>query len=600
MGGSASDNDNSPGAQKAKTGSAVGYSETTALGTDLTGMTRAEIDRQKAVDQALADKGYTKDYKGVSSSGKKGGVYSIDPKTGEKVAVRSGSFVNDMKQAEANYDYQQAEKAAIADFEARKAKGQFVNPELSKLARGVNTSRQYVVNNPVAFTNAKWQIAYSAPGTSPGQIQAMSGSPGTTYSALGTNPAFSIATLPDSYVGPQRAGVMSGAELLASNLATGKSYAPQGTFADPYGNYLGTTVDETNRDIASLPGGNKNQSYLDQFQKGYNATQAQGVFGKDGLFGTGFLGGEGEREQFSGKGDMKIDKAGNIGFKTTAQSLGDSIGELMVGQMLPYGLGSGFNFNTMTQYGTNVPGYDNIRNTVSFGIPDALGGLLGSKAAPYVGEQVGQAVYDKTGNVQNAILSGIGSSAVTGPAVASGTSAVLKGVGVPANTVLSSDVSISESGGGAYVDKDLDGQFSERLGGSGGGSDDGEGNKIGPTSLMNNTIPGFQAPEILDTTGAYGTDNDLASVQSQFQQDNLKNYFANGSPTSLTGQNVASPGNNPLFNINPAVTYRQSGGKNRNYGNAISNAVTPLVANQSFNDASRRKKFGDAMLGLFG
>ena len=593
MGGSASDNDNSPGAQKAKTGSAVGYSETTALGTDLTGMTRAEIDRQKAVDQALADKGYTKDYKGVSSGGKKGGVYSIDPKTGEKVAVRSGSFVNDMKQAEANYDYQQAEKAAIADFEARKAKGQFVNTELSKLARGVNTSRQFIQANPVAFTNAKGITGYESPNMA-------NFSAGTTFSPISTNPAFSIATLPDNFMGPPRAGTMSAASLLASNLATGKSYAPQGTQDDPYGRYLGTNVDETNRDIASLPGGNKNLSYLDQFQQGYNATQDQGAFGKDGLFGTGFLGGEGEREQFSGKGDMKIDKAGNIGFKTTAQSLGDSIGELMVGQMLPYGLGSGFNFNTMTQYGSNVPGYDNLRSTVSFGIPDALGGLLGSKAAPYVGQQVGQAVYDKTGNVQNAILSGICSSAVTGPAVASGTSAVLKGVGVPANTVLSSDVSISESGGGAYVDKDLDGQFSERLGGSGGGSDDGEGNKIAPTSLMNNTIPGFQAPEILDTTGAYGTDNDLASVQSQFQQDNLKNYFANGSPTSLTGQNVSSPGNNPLFNINPAVTYRQSGGKNRNYGNAISNAVTPLVANQSFNDASRRKKFGDAMLGLFG
>ena len=340
-----------------------------------------------------------------------------------------------------------------------------------------------------------------------------------------------------------------------------------------------------------MPGGNKNTGYLDQFQQGYNSTQDTGFL--DGFFG---ISRPGERAQFAGKGDMKIDKAGNVGFKTMSQSFGDSMGELIASQMLP-GIGSGFNFNTQTNYGTNVPGYDNLQSTVSFGIPDALGGFLGTKAAPYVGQAVGQAVYDQTGNVQNAILSGVGSSALTGPAVASGTSAALKGVGVPANTVLSSDASISESGGGAYVDKDLDGAFRERLGGSGG---DGDGNKIGPTSLMDNTIPGFQSPEILDTTGAYGTDNDLESVQSQFQQDNLQNYFSNGSPTSLTGQSVSSPGNNPLFNINPAVTYRQSGGKNRNYGNAISNAVTPLVANQSFSDASRRKKFGDAMLGLFG
>ena len=592
MGGSASDNDNSPGRQQAMTGSPVGFSQTTAMGTDLTGKSKAEIDKQMAVDQALADKGYSKDYKGVSSGGKKGGVYSTDPVTGEKVAVSSGAYNNDVAQAEANYDYQQAYAKAEADFQSKKAAGQYVSPEFSKVARGL-TNNQFVINSPVEFVNAKGQYGYG-PNPNYGVPSSFMDIPGI--------PGNRIATIPGaSSMSPGQLSAMVGTNnlnssaratnLLGSALAKGDVYAQDSTFQDPYGSYLGTTVDQTNRDIAALPGGNKNTGYLDQFQQGYNSTQDTGFL--DGFFG---ISRPGERAQFAGKGDMKIDKAGNVGFKTMSQSFGDSMGELIASQMLP-GIGSGFNFNTQTNYGTNVPGYDNLQSTVSFGIPDALGGFLGTKAAPYVGQAVGQAVYDQTGNVQNAILSGVGSSALTGPAVASGTSAALKGVGVPANTVLSSDASISESGGGAYVDKDLDGAFRERLGGSGG---DGDGNKIGPTSLMDNTIPGFQSPEILDTTGAYGTDNDLASVQSQFQQDNLQNYFSNGSPTSLTGQSVSSPGNNPLFNINPAVTYRQSGGKNRNYGNAISNAVTPLVANQSFSDASRRKKFGDAMLGLFG
>ena len=592
MGGSASDNDNSPGRQQAMTGSPVGFSQTTAMGTDLTGKSKAEIDKQMAVDQALADKGYSKDYKGVSSGGKKGGVYSTDPVTGEKVAVSSGAYNNDVAQAEANYDYQQAYAKAEADFQSKKAAGQYVSPEFSNIARGL-TNNQFVINSPVEFVNAKGETGW---GMNPNY-----GVPSSFMDIPGI-PGNRIATIPGaSSMSPGQLSAMVGTNnlnssaratnLLGSALAKGDVYAQDSTFQDPYGSYLGTTVDQTNRDIAALPGGNKNTGYLDQFQQGYNSTQDTGFL--DGFFG---ISRPGERAQFAGKGDMKIDKAGNVGFKTMSQSFGDSMGELIASQMLP-GIGSGFNFNTQTNYGTNVPGYDNLQSTVSFGIPDALGGFLGTKAAPYVGQAVGQAVYDQTGNVQNAILSGVGSSALTGPAVASGTSAALKGVGVPANTVLSSDASISESGGGAYVDKDLDGAFRERLGGSGG---DGDGNKIGPTSLMDNTIPGFQSPEILDTTGAYGTDNDLASVQSQFQQDNLQNYFSNGSPTSLTGQSVSSPGNNPLFNINPAVTYRQSGGKNRNYGNAISNAVTPLVANQSFSDASRRKKFGDAMLGLFG
>ena len=46
MGGSASDNDNSPGRQQAMTGSPVGFSQTTAMGTDLTGMSKAEIDNK--------------------------------------------------------------------------------------------------------------------------------------------------------------------------------------------------------------------------------------------------------------------------------------------------------------------------------------------------------------------------------------------------------------------------------------------------------------------------------------------------------------------------------------------------------------------------
>ena len=117
---------------------------------------------------------------------------------------------------------------------------------------------------------------------------------------------------------------------------------------------------------------------------------------------------------------------------------------------------------------------------------------------------------------------------------------------------------------------------------------------------MNNQVPALQDQlKILDTSGTY-SDDAQDSAQTMFQQDQLKQYFANGSPSSLTGDAVMTAGNNPLFNANPAVTYRQSGGKNRNYGNAISNAVTPLQANNSLSNASRRRQFGDAMLGLFG
>ena len=159
MGGSASDNDNSPGRQQAMTGSPVGFSQTTAMGTDLTGKSKAEIDKQMAVDQALADKGYSKDYKGVSSGGKKGGVYSTDPVTGEKVAVSSGAYNNDVAQAEANYDYQQAYAKAEADFQSKKAAGQYVSPEFSNIARGL-TNNQFVINSPVEFVNAKGETGW--------------------------------------------------------------------------------------------------------------------------------------------------------------------------------------------------------------------------------------------------------------------------------------------------------------------------------------------------------------------------------------------------------------------------------------------------------
>lgn len=572
----------SPGQVTAMTGSPVG---TTSMGRSVSGMTPDEASKAMDVDQALSDAGYSQGYHGVTD----GKGNSVTDGNGNPVS--SGAYGNSKGQAEADYDYRMAEEKAKADFEGRMYDGPPVDPNLVAMAKDTLTNRSFITNNPVAFTNAKGQIGYEMPTVGP---------LGSSYTTLANNPQYSMVSVPNSFIGPTRAGVISGAELLGSNLATGTSYAKgmegykDGTFADPYGSFLGTTVDETNRDLAATPGGLNNTGYLDQFQAGYNSTQDQGFL--DGVFG---ISSPGEREQFAGKGDLNIDKAGNVGFQTGAQQFGDFAGEMIAGKLLGP-LGMGLDFNTQTNYGTNVPGYSNTQQTTSFGIPDAIGGFLGTKVAPAMGKYVGQQVYGKTGNVMNAANAHLATMAASQPLVSGGVSKGLQAMGVPANSVIGalSGSSISQDGTGIQVGEDAYNDFEERLGGGSGTTDTGDNNQ--GTSLMNNQVPALQDQlKILDTSGTYNNDAQ-DSAQTMFQQDQLKQYFANGSPSSLTGDAVMTAGNNPLFNANPAVTYRQSGGKNRNYGNAISNAVTPLQANNSLSNASRRRQFGDAMLGLFG
>jgi len=573
----------SPGQVTAMTGSPVG---TTSMGRSVSGMTPDEASKAMDVDQALSNAGYSSGYKGVED----GKGNSVTDGNGNPVS--SGAYGNTKGQAEADYDYRMAEEKAKADFEGRMYNGPPVDPNLVNMAKGnLNTTRSFITNTPPEYMSNIGINPYENPNLGP---------LGSSYTSFNNNPDYTRVDVPDNFIGPTRAGVISAAELLGSNLATGTSYAKgmegykDGTFADPYGSFLGTTVDETNRDLAATPGGLNNTGYLDQFQAGYNSTQDRGFF--DGVFG---ISSPGEREQFAGKGDLNIDKAGNVGFQTGAQQFGDFAGGMIAGKLLGP-LGMGLDFNTQTNYGTNVPGYSNTQSTTSFGIPDAIGGFLGSKAAPALGSYVGQQVYGKTGNVMNAANAHLATMAATQPLVSGGVSQGLQAMGVPANSVIGalSGSSISQDGTGIQVGEDAYNDFEERLGGGSGTTDTGDNNQ--GTSLMNNQVPALQDQlQILDTSGTY-SDDAQDSAQTMFQQDQLKQYFANGSPSSLTGDAVMTAGNNPLFNANPAVTYRQSGGKNRNYGNAISNAVTPLQANNSLSNASRRRQFGDAMLGLFG
>ena len=579
MGGSASDDGDSvsPGQMTAMTGSATGK---TAMGQEISTMSAADAEKAYAVDNAMSQqtdssgKAYSQDYKGtnVTNNGKAGS---------------SGQYVSTRDQMERDYDYQQEYNKAESEFENKVYNGAKVDPNLSNLARGVGnfgTDRSYITNNPVEFTNAKGQIGYGSP-------VASNYSPGTIFSPLNNNDNYSMATLPHDFVGPQRGGDINAASLIGSNLAQGISYARDANFADPYGSYLGSTVKSTLDDVSKLSGGNKNTHYVTDFQKGYNSTKDTGFF--DGWFGHSS---PGEREAFKGKGDMQTNKNGEIGFQTNAQAFGDMAAGFIASQAIPF-VGAGLDFNTQTAYGANVPGYSNTQNTLSFGLPNAVGSYLGKTVAPMVGGAIGQSVYDKTGSVQNAIssaqLSGMAMGGLTPKAV----DAAASYAGVPMEHVFSSDATISKDGTG------------ERVGGNGVfGSNVSNGSEANAaynnstlnsgdnSEAMNNSV---EQLKILDTSGTY-SDLNKASVQTQFQDDNNEDFFADGSPVALTGGDTMTAGNNPLFNSNPGVAYRQSGGKNRNYGNAISNAVTPQVAQNSFNNAQRRQKFGDAMLSIFG
>lgn len=546
MGGSASEDSSpgvSPGQVQAMTGSPVG---TTSMGRGFSGMTPDEASKAMDVDQALSAAGYSSGYKGVTD----GKGNSVTDSSGNPVS--SGAYGNAMGQAEADYDYRMAEEKAKADFEGRMYSGPPVDPNLVAMAKDTLGYRSFITNTPPEYMSNIGIQPYENPGLGP---------LGSSYTSFNNNPNYTMVGVPNNFIGPTRAGVISAAELLGSNLATGKSYAKglegykDGTFNDPYGDFLGTTVAETNRDLAATPGGLNNTGYLDQFQSGYNSTQDRGFL--DGVFG---ISSPGERDQFSGKGDLNIDKAGNVGFQTGAQQFGDFAGEMIAGKMFGP-LGMGIDFNTQTNYGANVPGYSNTQQTTSFGIPDAVGGFLGSKAAPALGSYVGQEVLGKTGSLNSAMNAHLATMAATQPLVSGGVSKGLQAMGVPANSVVGalSGSSITQDGTGVQVGEGAINDFEERLGGGSGTIDTGDNNQ--GASLMNNQVPALQDQlKILDTSGTY-SDNAQDSAQTMFQQDQLKQYFANGSPSSLTGDAVMTAGNNPLFNANPAVTYRQSGGR---------------------------------------
>ena len=112
------------------------------------------------------------------------------------------------------------------------------------------------------------------------------------------------------------------------------------------------------------------------------------------------------------------------------------LGELLAGKVLGP-LGMGLDFNTQTNYGTNVPGYSNTQQTTSFGIPDAIGGFLGSKAAPAIGNYVGRSGLWHDWKCKYAAMnSALASMAATQPMVSGATSQGLQALGVPADTVI--------------------------------------------------------------------------------------------------------------------------------------------------------------------
>jgi len=346
-------------------------------------------------------------------------------------------------------------------------------------------------------------------------------------------------------------------KLMRNKYRGGTKYSfPGSNFDDPLGNALGSTLDETYQ--GSGYSNRTNQSSFDDLADAYNRPF---------------------------RNHLARDDAGNVGETTFGQRFGAGLGNLVEGLVLgqvlgPVGsmIGTGTNYNVMNTYGSRVPDWEGTVSTASFDYGNALGGYLGDKIASKAAPYVGQKIYDKTGDVNKAIMGAVATGIATTEGVGSYVGGKMQDV---APGIMSSDIK------SPYEARS---QQEQEPGGFGASLSQGE----------NNSSP---SQETMQNTGLANSATDVASGQTDFDYELwLKTNAQRANPNSvqpvdLSGASTASTSSNPLFNAQPdmnGVRYLQTAGTNRNYGTAMMQPIN----NMRQSNSSRRTGLNDRRVGV--
>lgn len=531
----------SPGESNAK------FGDTTRAGQTPDVRDYSNMSKDDYVSDVLSSKGYSDTYKGVSSNG--GTVTD-----GKGNAVRSGSYVDAMNQADATYDSYQEYQAARAeaqetfydDMEAR----QQVNQDLIDMAMGGGGYAK-------GFYNADGTINENF------------------------DPSMSMAMQ-----GPARPGQFQDLGNYLGSSADTFSF-PGYSFADPYGTAMAPTLGQID---GSALGSNittqNERDYFNNFSSGFN--DDAGFFGQQ----------------------LEADKKGNVGLSTGSQRFSDAAGGLVMGLVggglfgpLGSALAGATDINTMNAYGENVPGFNPEIRTINISGANMLGGLVGGALAPQVAGAVGKGIYQGTGNV-NAAIGGAGAAAAATPYA----------TGLAANALMG-DFGYLSSNTGGPMDRDIADKLESRgFGDSIGGGGDGGGNTK-PTGQMSSqlsqtgdeggTINVAQNVTDASVQNVAGSDvgmGDLMGTGAQTEFDPqafLMAQAANLNPnttqvTDFFGNSANTMEVNPLFSAQaPGVQYL-SKGRQRKFGSGIFNVQNAFEQKKS----RRRGSLGDKLVGV--
>jgi hypothetical protein len=362
---------------------------------------------------------------------------------------------------------------------------------------------------------------------------------------------------------------------------------PSATFDDPYGTGMAPTLAEIDGNpLGSSITTDNERAYFDNFSGGYN--DESGFFGRN----------------------IEADNAGNTGFSDFGNRFSDAVGGLIVGGIAGAinpvlgAAASGLNFNTMDQYGEIVPGYGRQISEISYNPGLGIGGMLGSALAPKVGQAAAQGMYNRTGDVNNAIVAGTaGAVGTVGGAMGLGNM-----LGGGQSYTISSDIQATP------YDSQIDDMMEER--GFGSRLTSGGGDSDGGSPMTSSIVPGGDQDPVNQTlgtpinstsvqtvdasgdTGAMGNIGD--GTNSYFDSDAFINLMAqNANPNStqvsdLTGQRVASLDVNPLFSAAPPGVQYMSKGRQRDYGSATYSPTNRMTNYRG----SRRTGLGNRLVGM--
>jgi hypothetical protein len=553
-GGDDSSNDNQDEQVKASGGPGMSPGESNAKfgNTDQAGKSPdvsnyGDMSKDDYVNDVLSSKGYTDNYKGVSS---KGGPVT----DGKGNAVRSGSYVDAMNRADATFDSYQdykterakAQEAFYDDMEAR----QQVDQSLVDMAMGGGGYAK-------GFYNSDGTINENF-------------DPSTSYGMQG----------------PARPGQFNDLGSYLGSSADTFSF-PGYSFADP----LGTAMDGR---ISRIDGSALGSEITTQNERGYFDNFSSGYNDDAGFFGR----------------QLEVDQAGNIGLSTGSQRFSDAAGGMVMGLVggglfgpLGSALAGATNINTMDAYGENVPGFNSQVQTTTIGGANILGGLLGNALAPKVAGAVGKGIYGGTGNI-NAAIGGAGAAAAATPyATGLGAQALMgdslnymsSDIGGPMDRDIAEKLdsrgfgdSIGGNDGGG--NSRPAGQMSSQLaptGGDGGGTNTGQ-------NVTDANIQSVSGSDVgmgdLVGTGAQTEFDPQAFLMAQAQNMNPNTTQV----TDFFGNSANTMDVNPLFSAQaPGVQYL-SKGRQRNFGSGIFNVQNAFERKKS----RRRGGLGDKLVGV--